>query len=197
MRGNVRALAGRKVKGRKQHLIANADGTPVVMTVHTADIQGRDGAPELIAKLLATVPTVCRAVRRRRPPRTGTRKRLKRMKLPNVTGIMGKPKDGRGFTVLYRWRVVERTLAWMGRCRSLSKDRERLCGNSRVRGEASRTTGPGVMPNARRLPVPAQAGGEGVNPMKIGSLMKSVTYDSNSEKLDFPDACFLSIRLDQ
>ncbi len=33
--------AGRKVKGRKRHLIVDAGGTPVVMTVHTADIQDR------------------------------------------------------------------------------------------------------------------------------------------------------------
>ncbi len=50
--------AGRKVK--KRHLIVDAGGTPVVMTVHTADIQDRDGAPDLIAELLETVPTVCR-----------------------------------------------------------------------------------------------------------------------------------------
>ncbi len=47
------------MKGRKRHLIVDADGTPVVMTVHTADIQDRDGAPDLIAELLETVPTVC------------------------------------------------------------------------------------------------------------------------------------------
>ncbi len=35
--------------------------------------------------------------------------------------------------------------------------------------------------NAGRLPVPAQAGGEGLNSMKNNSLMISVTYDSNSE----------------
>ena len=51
--------AGRKVKGRKRHLIVDADGTPVVMTVHTADIQDRDGAPDLTAEPPETVPTVC------------------------------------------------------------------------------------------------------------------------------------------
>ncbi len=51
-----------KVKGRKRHLIVDAGGTPVVMTVHTADIQDRDGAPDLdlTAEPPVTVPTVCR-----------------------------------------------------------------------------------------------------------------------------------------
>ncbi len=51
--------AGRKVKGRKRHLIVDAGGTPAVMTVHTADIQDRDGAPDLTAEPPETVPTVC------------------------------------------------------------------------------------------------------------------------------------------
>ncbi len=52
-----------------------------------------------------------------------------------------------------------------------------------IRGEASRATGPGVSEartNAGRPPVPAQAGGEGVNSMKDNGLIISVTYESNS-----------------
>ncbi len=53
-----------------------------------------------------------------------------------------------------------------------------------VRGEASRATGPGVSEartNAGRPPVPAQAGGEGVNSMKNNGLIISVTYESDSQ----------------
>ena len=39
--------------------------------------------------------------------------------------IVEKPKQISGFTVLYRRWVVERTFAWMGRCRRLAKDFER------------------------------------------------------------------------
>ncbi len=53
--------AGREVKGRKRHLIVDAGGTPVVMTVHTADIQDRDGAPDLIAEPPETVATRVRS----------------------------------------------------------------------------------------------------------------------------------------
>ncbi len=126
--------AGRKVKGRKRHLIVDADGTPIVMTVHTADIQDRDGAPDLIAKLLETVPTVCRLFADGGHPGPKLRERSAGMGLPDVIRTVEKPKDVKGFTVPCRRWVVERTFAWMGRCRRLSKDYERLSENSLASG---------------------------------------------------------------
>ena len=38
--------------------------------------------------------------------------------------IVLKPKDGKGFQVLFQRWIVERTFAWMGRCRRLAKDDE-------------------------------------------------------------------------
>jgi putative transposase len=40
--------------------------------------------------------------------------------------IVARPKDQKGFAVLPRRWVVERTFAWLGRCRRLSKDYEAL-----------------------------------------------------------------------
>jgi putative transposase len=40
--------------------------------------------------------------------------------------IVGRPKWQQGFAVLPRRWVVERTFAWLGRCRRLSKDDEAL-----------------------------------------------------------------------
>ena len=44
--------------------------------------------------------------------------------------IVPKPKGVKGFTVLSRRWVVERTFAWMGRCRRLAKDVERTVASS-------------------------------------------------------------------
>ena len=44
--------------------------------------------------------------------------------------IEAKPKGAKGFTVLSRRWVVERTFAWMGRCRCLAKDVERTLASS-------------------------------------------------------------------
>lgn len=40
--------------------------------------------------------------------------------------VVEKPKDRKGFSVLPRRWVVERTFAWLGKCRRLSKDYEAL-----------------------------------------------------------------------
>ncbi len=40
--------------------------------------------------------------------------------------IVAKPEGQRGFAVLSRRYVVERTFVWLGRCRRLSKDDEGL-----------------------------------------------------------------------
>ncbi len=126
--------AGRKVKGRKRHLIVDADGTPIVMTVHTADIQDRDGAPDLTAEPPETVPTVRRPFADGGHPGPKPRERPGGMELSNVTGTVERPEDVKGFTLLHRRWAVERTFAWMGRCRRLSKDCGRLCGNPPASG---------------------------------------------------------------
>jgi putative transposase len=43
-----------------------------------------------------------------------------------VVEIVARPKEQKGFAVLPRRWVVERTFAWIGRCRRLSKDYEAL-----------------------------------------------------------------------
>ncbi len=46
--------AGKRIKGRKRHIAVDAQGDPIVMMVHPADVQDRDGALEVIMQLLAT-----------------------------------------------------------------------------------------------------------------------------------------------
>ena len=49
--GPVGYDAGKKVKGRKRHVVVDTLGLPLVMQVHPASIQDRDGAPAVIAAL--------------------------------------------------------------------------------------------------------------------------------------------------
>ncbi len=58
------------------------------------------------------------------------RKEIREQGLPDILEIVEKSKDTKGFTVLPRRWVVERTFAWMGRCRRLSKDYERHTDNA-------------------------------------------------------------------
>ena len=63
---------------------------------------------------------------------------LKDLGISGLIEIVPKPKGAKGFTVLYRRWVVERTpdqvrgrlFAWMGRCRRLAKDVERTLASS-------------------------------------------------------------------
>src|SRR6266481_8114723 len=48
--------AGKKVNGRKRHIITDSSGHLVGAQVHTADIQVRDGAPELLASIRYLFP---------------------------------------------------------------------------------------------------------------------------------------------
>ena len=47
--------AGKKIKGRKRHILTDTDGNLIGVVVHKADIQDRDGAPQV----LTSVRTLC------------------------------------------------------------------------------------------------------------------------------------------
>lgn len=48
--------AGKKIKGRKRHIVTDTQGLLVGAIVHTADIQDRDGAPDVLASIRQTFP---------------------------------------------------------------------------------------------------------------------------------------------
>ncbi len=116
--------AGKKVNGRKRHILVDVLGLVLVVVVHVASIQDRDGAKLVLekvkgrfprlqviwadggyaGKLVEWVKTVCR----------------------RVLEIVKRPEGMKGFQVLPRRWVVERTLGWLGRYRRLSKDYEGL-----------------------------------------------------------------------
>ena len=49
--------AGKKVKGRKRHIVVDTLGLLLAVVVHPADIQDRDGAKLVLSKLLGLFPT--------------------------------------------------------------------------------------------------------------------------------------------
>ena len=123
--------AGKKVNGRKRHLLVDVMGLVLLVVVHPANIQDRDGAKLVLEHI---------------------RNALKRLRLIWADGgyagkliewvrelrrrdkvcleIVKRTDDVRGFKVLpHRW-VVERTFGWLGRYRRLSKDYEYLTASS-------------------------------------------------------------------
>jgi len=93
-------------------------------------VQDRDGAPAVILGLREKAPTVTRlwADGGYQGPKLAAK--LQELGVAELLEIVAKPKDSKGFTVLYRRWVVERTFAWMSRCRRLAKDFERTLASS-------------------------------------------------------------------
>ena len=116
--------AGKQVKGRKRHILVDTMGLLLMVLVHAADIQERDGAKLLLNKAKGCFTRLCLiwadAGYRGQPMMDWVR---------NTHGwileIVKCDKGVKGFQVLPRRWVVERTFAWFGDYRRLSKDYER------------------------------------------------------------------------
>jgi len=111
--------AGKKIKGRKRHAMVDTDGRPLVLQVHPADVQDRDGAIPLLKASRGSFPFVERAF-------ADGGYNAKRVKGATriMVEIVNKIANQVGFQVLPRRWVVERFFAWMGRNRRLAKDFE-------------------------------------------------------------------------
>jgi transposase len=117
--------AGKQVKGRKIHALVDTEGLPMRVVVHSAAIQDRDGAGLVLDKIRRRFPwleliwadgvynawQVDAAVAKVPPLRME---------------IVKRRDDMKGFVVLPRRWVVERTFSWFGRNRRLAKDFENL-----------------------------------------------------------------------
>jgi transposase len=98
--------------------------------VHAADIQDRDGGALVMATLFGMFPFLLKlyADGGYQGPefQRSLRKSLARVNLE----IVKRSDQAKGFVVLPKRWIVERTFAWLGRCRRLAKDWENLTRNA-------------------------------------------------------------------
>ena len=119
---------GKQVDGRKRQMVVDTEGNLLTVVVHAADIQDRDGVqPALIeAQELSPSVTYAWADQSYRGDLLEWAARILGITIEIVT----RPAEQVGFQVQPRRWVVERTIAWVNRCRRLSKDVEHLAKNS-------------------------------------------------------------------
>lgn len=138
--GGMRGFDGHKqVAGRKRHILVDTEGFLLAVVVHPANLPDRAGGRLVLDAVGQTFPRLQRiwadqgytgSLQRWAALRYGLMldvvypywRQLQRY-APDLLSDLG---FAPGFHVLPRRWVVERTFSWLGRCRRMSKDYERL-----------------------------------------------------------------------
>jgi transposase len=115
--------AGKKIKGRKRHLLTDTAGILVAGIVHEASIQDRDGAPVLLGLIRSAFPWLRHVFADGGYAGNKLRNALRSIGRWTIE-IVKRSDTAKGFKLLPRRWVVERTIAWLNRNRRLAKDFE-------------------------------------------------------------------------
>jgi putative transposase len=116
---------GKKVNGRKRHLVVDTLGLLLAVAVLPASVQDYHGARVVLQRLKAAFPRSVKKIWADGIYALDALPEWCRMFGRWALDIVTRPAGSRGFVRLPRRWVVERTLGWLGRCRRLSKDYER------------------------------------------------------------------------
>lgn len=114
----------KQINGRKRHTLVDTCGNLLDVVVNAADSQDRDGAKLVFAKLPAETIASLKKIWADNNYRGTDFLDWLQTNIAASLEITNRPANAKGFVVVpVRW-IVERSLAWFGRFRRLSKDYE-------------------------------------------------------------------------
>ena len=122
--------AGKKIKGKKRHLLVDTQGLLLLAIVHAADIQDRDGGVLLMSALFGSCPGLLKLYADGGYQGPKFRDGLQSVCQRITIEIVKRSDAAKQFIVLPKRWIVERTIAWLNRCRRLAKDWECLIGKA-------------------------------------------------------------------
>ena len=117
--------AAKKIKGKKRHAAVDTLGLMLGGAVTPASVQDRDQIASLLKEVRRLFPFLERAIADSSYQGAATAAAVKKAaRLP--LEIVKRSDVAKGFVVLPKRWIVERTFGWLGRCRRLAKDFENL-----------------------------------------------------------------------
>ncbi len=118
--------AGKNIKGKKRHILVDTLGLLLEAIVHSAGVQDRDGGVLLLSTLFGHFPFLEKlfADSAYQGPifADALAKIMPRLEIE----IIKRSDQAKGFVKLPKRWIVERSIAWLNRCRRLAKDWENL-----------------------------------------------------------------------
>lgn len=115
--------AGKRIKGRKRHIVTDTQGLLLAVLVHPANVQDVHGARPLLQALRRRYPDLQHIFADRVYRGEQLPEALEDCG-PWCIEIVERPAGSKGFQLLPKRWVVERTFAWLLRCRRLARDFE-------------------------------------------------------------------------
>jgi putative transposase len=115
--------AGKKVKGRKRHIVVDSLGLLLAVAVTSAKVDDGTAAPGVLGKLdPAHYPRLEVVYGDGRYNNRSLQRWLRQRQACYEVKTVARPEGAKGFVLLPKRWVVERSLAWLGRYRQLSKE---------------------------------------------------------------------------
>lgn len=112
---------GKKVKGRKRHILVDTLGLLVSVVVHAANVSDGKGAEQVLTQTFGRGITL-QKIWADGTYRGGLAAWIRQMGWDCVLEMVERPPGPKGFSVLPRRWVVERSLAWLTFHRELVRD---------------------------------------------------------------------------